>query len=398
MMTQRNEEPGNPALLKLIQERIRSQGRITFAEFMDLALYSPGLGYYMSPGEKIGPQGDYYTSTEVHSLFGEMVGRQLVQIADTFKGLPLMILEMGAGKGLLCMDILNDVRKRSPDVYHRLTYFIVEKSPVMVQQQKQRLASHLRLREDKVRWVEGLDDPMLAEGIAGFVISNELVDAFPVHRVVRQGGRLWEVYVTLKEGRLTEVLGAPSTPLLTQYFERLGIDLKDGQQAEVNLKALDWIRQVGRALNKGVVITIDYGYPAAELYSRDRPRGTFLCYYKHRVSENPYIRVGWQDMTAHVDFTSLALAGREAGLQFLGYTTQEYFLISLGIAQEMETRLASYPEGQVRERELAALKHLISPSGLGRVFKILIQGKGLEDLRLEGLNYRPFAAETLFSL
>jgi SAM-dependent MidA family methyltransferase len=266
----------------------------------------------------------------------------------------------------------------------------------MIQQQKQRLASPLR--EDKVRWVVGLDDPVFAGGIVGFVVSNELLDAFPVHRVVKQGGGLWEVYVTLKEGRLTEVLGAPSTPRLIQYFERLGLDLTDGHQAEVNLRALDWIRQVGSALNRGVVITIDYGYPAAELYSQDRPRGTFLCYYKHRVSENPYVRVGRQDMTAHVDFTSLALTGREAGLQVLGFTTQEYFLIGLGIDQEMEARLASHQEDQARERELAALKHLISPTGPGKVFKILIQGKGLEGLELGGLNYRPFAAETLFSL
>ena len=407
------EDLGNPALVKIIQDRILSQGRITFAKFMEMALYTPELGYYTSASEKIGLQGDYYTSTDLHPLFGEMVGLQLAQIAEsellalperapsqTSGGLAsdCLIIEMGAGKGVLCQDILNYVRRKHPQFYQRLGYWIIETSPAMIQRQRDRLLAYIR--EDKVRWVDGLDHPVFSQGqgMVGFVLSNELLDSFPVHRLVKTGGVLKEVYVTLKEGRFSEVLDGPSCPDLSSYFEKLGVVLEEGQQVEVNLKALDWMRQVGRTLSQGVVITVDYGYPAAELYSPDRKRGTFLCYYKHRVSEDPYIRVGQQDMTTHVDFTSLALAGQEVGLEVAGLTNQQYFLMGLGAAQEMEARLQRHGDPQSRERELAAMKNLIAPDGLGKVFKILIQHKRLKGLKLNGLTYRPFSPEALFSL
>jgi SAM-dependent MidA family methyltransferase len=232
----------------------------------------------------------------------------------------------------------------------------------------------------------------------GFILSNELLDSFPVHRLVQKEDTLKEVYVSFQEGKFVEQLDRPSSSDLVTYFEKLGLRLEEGQQVEVNLKALDWMRQAGRALRKGVVITVDYGYAAAELYSSRRRRGTFLCYYKHRVSENPYIRVGWQDMTAHVDFTSLALAGQEVGLEVAGFTNQEYFLMSLGIAQEIEARLQQQGDSHSREQELQAMKMLITPNGLGRVFKVLVQQKGLKDLKLSGLAYRPFTPDALFSL
>ncbi len=424
-MMEHSEDLGHPDLVKIIQDRILSQGRVTFAEFMEMALYTPDLGYYTSGGEKIGLEGDYYTSTDLHPLFGEMMGRQLAQIVEKSESLalparapgqegtclpagrsedqhlvsphgPPQIIEMGAGKGILCQDILNYIRRAHPQVYQGLTYWIIEKSPNMIRRQKDRLLPYIQ--DDKVKWAAGLDHPVFSKGIIGFVLSNELLDAFPIHRLVKMGGALKEIYVTLKDGRFQEILDVPSRPDLSNYFEKLGVVLEEGQQAEVNLKALDWMRQVGRSLSQGVVITVDYGYSAAELYSPDRKRGTFLCYYQHRVSENPYIRVGRQDMTAHVDFTSLVRAGREVGLEVAGFTNQEYFLMGLGITQEMETRLQRYGDLQSREKELGAMKNLIAPDGLGRVFKILIQHKRLKGLKLDGLTYRPFSPEVLFSL
>jgi SAM-dependent MidA family methyltransferase len=398
-MMEHSEDLGHPALVKIIQDRITNQGRITFAEFMEMALYTSDLGYYTSGGEKIGLAGDYYTSTDLHPLFGEMMGRQLAQIAEMpvwSENMPLSILEIGAGKGILCQDILGYIRRAYPQVYQRLTYWIIEKSPHMIRRQKDRLLPYIQ--DDRVKWVAGLDHPAFSKGIVGFVLSNELLDAFPVHRLVKTGGALKEIYVTLKDGRFQEILDVPSRPDLSNYFKKLGVALEEGQQAEVNLKALDWMRQVGRSLSQGVVITVDYGYPAAELYTPDRKRGTFLCYYQHRVSEDPYIRVGRQDMTAHVDFTSLVRAGREVGLEVAGFTNQEYFLMGLGIAQEMETRLQRHGELQSREKELSAMKNLIAPDGLGRVYKILIQHKRLKGLTLDGLTYRPFSPEVLFSL
>jgi len=400
MTSKQMEDLGNPDLIKAIQGRISSQGRITFAEFMEMALYMRGLGYYTSGGEKIGGEGDYYTSPELHPLFGEMIGRQLAQIADVSalggSGSPLAIVEMGAGKGLLCHDILNYTRREHPKFFQRLTYLIIEKSHIMIEQQKERLAPYIQ--EDKVRWVSGLDNATFPHGIVGFVLSNELLDSFPTHRLVKKEGQLQEIYVTMRDGRFLEVLDVPSCSDLVKYFERLDIVLDEGQQVEVNLKALDWMRQVGRTLKKGVVITVDYGYPAAELYSPHRKSGTFLCYYKHRVTEDPYVRVGWQDMTAHVDYTSLARTGQEVGLEVTGFTNQEYFLVGLGITQEIENRLEQQTDRQSREQQLSAMKHLLAPNGLGRVFKILIQHKGLKDPQLAGLTYRPFGPEVLFSL
>jgi SAM-dependent MidA family methyltransferase len=403
------EDPGRPDLVKIIQDRILSQGRITFAEFMEMALYTPDLGYYTSEEEKIGREGDYYTSSDLHPLFGEMVGRQLAQIVEKSEGLawpvrgvedkmksPLMIVEMGAGKGILCEDILNYIRRAHPLFYQGLTYWIIEKSPNMIRRQKERLLPYIQ--DHKVKWVDRLDHSVFSEGLGGFVLSNELLDSFPVHRLVKTGGALKEIYVTLKGGRFQEILDAPSCTDLPDYFEKLGVILEEGQQVEVNLKALDWVRQVGRSLKQGMVITVDYGYPAAELYSPHRKRGTFLCYHKHRVSENPYVRLGRQDMTSHVDFTSLALAGQEVGLEVAGFTNQEYFLMGLGIAQEMEARLQRHQDLQSREKELAAMKNLIAPDELGRVFKVLIQHKSLKGLKLDGLAYRPFSPEVLFSL
>ncbi|MGH7273705.1 MAG: class I SAM-dependent methyltransferase [Nitrospiria bacterium] len=400
MTSKQMEDLGKPDLIKAIQGRISSQGRITFAEYMEMALYMPGLGYYTSPGEKIGGEGDYYTSPDLHPLFGEMIGRQLAQIADTSalggSACPLDIVEMGAGQGHLCQDILDYTRREHPKFFQRLSYLIIEKSHIMIEQQKERLAPYTQ--EDKVRWVSGLDNTTFPQGIIGFVLSNELLDSFPVHRLVKKDGQLQEIYVTLRDGKFSEVLDVPSCPDLIRYFERLDIVLEEGQQVEVNLKALDWMRQVGRILKKGVVITVDYGYPATELYSPDRKRGTFLCYYIHRVSEDPYVRVGWQDMTAHVDFTSLARTGQEMGLEVTGFTNQEYFLIGLGITQEIEARLGQQTDRQSREQQLIAMKHLVARTGLGKVFKILIQHKGPKDLKLAGLTYRPFPPEALLSL
>ena len=400
MTSKQMEDLGNPDLIKAIQGRISSQGRITFAEYMEMALYMRGLGYYTSGGEKIGGEGDYYTSPDLHLLFGEMIGRQLAQIADVSalggSGSPLAIVEMGAGKGLLCQDILNYISREHPKFFQCLTYLIIEKSHTMIEQQKERLAPYIQ--EDKVRWVSGLDNATFPHGIVGFVLSNELLDSFPIHRLVKKDGQLHEIYVTMRDGRFLEVLDVPSCSDLVKYFERLDIVLDEGQQVEVNLKALDWMRQLGRTLKKGVVITVDYGYPAAEFYSPHRKGGTFLCYYKHKVTEDPYVRVGWQDMTAHVDFTSLARTGQEVGLEVTGFTNQEYFLVGLGITQEIENRLEQQTDRQSREQQLSAMKHLLAPNGLGRVFKILIQHKGLKDPQLAGLTYRPFGPEVLFSL
>lgn len=380
--------PESAALKARIAAEIDRNGPIPFVRFMELALYAPELGYYTGPRRKIGREGDFYTSLDVHPVFGRLVGAQLIEMARAVPEGPYTVVEMGAGKGLLAYDVLRQVREQEPALFERLAYRIVDVSPSLVETQKALLAGFA----DRVAWHGDL------EGIGpvdGAFVSNELVDSLPHHQVVMRGGALQEVFVTHRKGRFAEVLQAPSTPALGRYFERLGIVLPEGYRTEVNLAALDWIRRVGKALRRGHVLTIDYGYPADVYYRPDRKRGTFLCHHAHQVSEDPYARVGLQDLTAHVDFTSLARAGREAGLEPVGFTDQAHFLVGLGIADRMERALAEAGGDPERADAFLAMRRLMDPQGMGRTFKVLVQEKGVASPPLSGLRFRALSVSDL---
>jgi SAM-dependent MidA family methyltransferase len=203
--------------------------------------------------------------------------------------------------------------------------------------------------------------------------------------VVLQQGRLRELYVTEKDGEFREQWGDPSDPRIASYFSSLECSLEEGQRAEVNLRALEWMEEVARNLRKGFVLTIDYGYPAYELYTPHRSEGTLLCYFQHRVSENPYERLGEQDITSHVNFTSLIRKGEEEGLRFTGLVPQYRFLFGVGLLEEMESLGKSMSDEEALQMRLS-IKHLIEPeTGMGEVFKVLIQHKGIERPELDGL-------------
>src|SRR5439155_20439861 len=290
-------------------------------------------------------EGDYYTSLDVHPIFAALVGRQVAQAADDMVSSgEFTIVEMGAGKGRLAEQLLNTYRRDHPEILARLRYLLVERSPAMLELQQQRLRE-LMGAGVRIDWASSLD-AVPADSITGVFLSNELVDAFPVHRVVKRPSGLREIYVGWEKdpspcpspgapvapqnatghgerrarGRFVEIEAPPFSPGLEAYFARLGISLEVGQQAEVNLQALDWMRQVGVRLRRGLVVTIDYGHAAVDLFAPARRTGTLLGYYRHTVSDSPYVRVGQQDLTAHVDFTSLALAGQDVGLEVSGFT------------------------------------------------------------------------------
>jgi SAM-dependent MidA family methyltransferase len=287
-------------------------------------------------------------------------------------------LEQGAGRGSLAFDILQALEHA--DGLPPWTYLIVETSPAMIAQQRKLLAPFASA--GRVEWAGAL--PALP--INGCVWSNELVDAFPVHRVVRRAGGLREIYVTLAGEQFVEQEDAPSTSALDAYLHRLGVTLAEGQQAEINLAAIDWMRAVGRAIRRGYVLTIDYGYPADELYDGARRRGTLLAYHQHRVNEAFYERIGRQDLTAHVDFTTLAWAGRDVGLEVEGFTDQTRFLLGLGAHEAAERVLAAASDDADRERTLAGIRGLLDPQDMGRVFKVLIQRKDVPPIRLRSLS------------
>ena len=372
-------------LQQIIAEEIKAKGPLPFARFMGHCLYHPQYGYYASGRGRRGREGDYYTSPTVHPIFGALMGRQLVQMWRILGAGAFEIVEMGGGEGYLCLDILNYLQQEEPQCYDLLLYRMVERSPVVIERQRRLLASH----EARVAWHR--PEEMANQEVQRCFLSNELVDSFPVHRVVMKAGALQEVYVDLDKGEFKEVQADPSTPELVGYFRRLGIRLAEGQQAEVNLEAARWIQRVAKGLARGFVITIDYGYPADEFYSPLRPAGTFLCYQGHKALSDPYTHLGLQDMTSHVDFTSLIAAGEEVGLKCTGLVPQYRFLFALGILE----RLAQLGKGKGEEEALnerLTIKNLILPGGLGECFKVLIQHKGIAKPQLEGLK-RPLKGD-----
>jgi len=382
---------GHPALIDAIVSEITASGAIPFVRFMELALYHPQHGYYMRPPEsgteRIGWFGDFYTSSDVHPILGQALAKQAEQI-DALLGQsdPFTVVELGPGKGLLAEHFLSACQRDFASFSRRLRYVLIERSPAMRAAQQRQLRPWLD-QPGRVTWVEETSS-LAPASVVGLIFSNELPDAFPVHRVQMAGGELKEVFVDYQDGRFVEQLKPLSLPALGSYLARLGITLPEGYRTEINLHALDWIKQVADSLCRGVVVTIDYGHSAQDLYGIDRSKGTLLCYCSQMASEDPYVRVGLQDMTAHVDFTSLALIGKEAGLSMTGFTNQMSFLMGLGVEEMLDRWEPESPQ-------FRAAIHLLKPEGMGRTFKILVQHKGIERPSLDGLKFKPFFGEAL---
>ncbi|MBD2571077.1 class I SAM-dependent methyltransferase [Anabaena lutea] len=382
----------HPALCQAIANRIvtNPQKRITFAEYMDMVLYHPEYGYYSSDTVKIGFQGgDFFTSSSLGNDFGELLAVQFFQMWQILgQPTPFSLVEMGAGFGILASHILNYLKLQHPDFFTVLEYIIIEKSPSLRQEQQQ------RLQDQNVRWCN-LEE-IAPNSIIGCFFSNELVDAFPVHQFTLEAGELREIYVTTSQNltpetpsllgeksniEFIEVLGEPSTPQLAAYFDLVEIELSqstyaDGYRSEINLAALDWLSIVADCLQRGYVLTIDYGYPSSRYYNPRRSQGTLQCYYHHRHHDNPYINIGRQDITAHVDFTALESWGKKCGLNSVGWTQQGLFLMALGLGERLATLSSqNQPLSQVLNRR-EALHQLISPTGLGS-FGVLVQSKEL---------------------
>ena len=374
------EQVDDGALRGIISDRIRERGKIPFAEFMAACLYEPGLGYYTSAGRKVGVEGDFYTSINVHRVFGRLIAREICRMWEVM-GCPasFTVVEAGAGHGQLAKDVLDTIREVNGELYDILAFGLVEAEPSLAEVQQALLADHL----PKLSWHTPAD---LAEGrlrFTGCLYSNELIDSFPIHLVEMTPEGLREVFVTVEGDRFAETLAPPSTPELEAYLARLGITLEPGHRTEINLKALRWIEAAAGALERGFVLTIDYGYLAPELYGPMRRNGTLLCYWRHTIEEDPFVRVGCQDMTSHVDFTTLAERGAACGLQKVWYGEQYRFLVATGLMEEMMALEAAARSDEERLKIRLTLKKLVLPEGgMGDTFKILVQAKGVENPRL----------------
>lgn len=357
-------------LREWLQGEIDRQGGITFSEFMANCLYHPQHGYYQSSKPRIGRQGDFFTSSSVHRVFGTLVARQLVDMWRHMGGGAFVIVEQGPGEGHLALDILDELQSSEPDLYRDLRYLLVEQNVVSRQRQGELLQGH----QEKVEWA--LEEEL--ELFSGCLLSNELVDAFPVHVVEKRGGELQEVFVVNSDNGFVEELREPSSPDLKAHLDWLGRGPVEGNRAEINLEAVRWIHRAADRLQRGFVLTIDYGYPSEELFAPHRRQGTLLCYDKHQANDNPYQNAGGQDITTHVDFGALQKAGEEAGLQPLWFGEQYRFLMGLGFIEELMA-LQATEQDPLRQRQLRlSLKNLIMPEGgMGDTFKVLVQGKGV---------------------
>jgi SAM-dependent MidA family methyltransferase len=388
---------GNPKLIQKLIEEIVDHGLMTFARFMEHTLYDKEYGYYMkqavepdqSSRDRIGWDGDFFTAPELSPILAKTLVRQVLEIdAQLGNPSPFTFVEMGGGNGTFAADFLQHCQIISPDFFSRLSYSLVERSPSLQSLQQSCIGEAMgNWGESQLSWVSSVEQ-LDAESVIGVMFSNELVDAFPVHRVAFHKDHLQEIFVDYVEGQFVERLGRLSSPKLEDYVDQHHIVLQEGQASELHLAAEQWVSQVARVLRKGAMITIDYGHTGSDYYEANRKDGTLLCYYQHTVSTNPYTRVGEQDMTAHVNFSALAKAGNECGLSSVGFTTLANWLMGLGVeefAQDEDTE----------SKEVQALSQLLRPNGMGTTFKVLVQTKGIEPMPLQGLRYRAFFDDVL---
>jgi len=359
-------------LSETIKEKIFKEGNISFREFMEMALYHPEMGYYTSEGNKIGTQGDYYTSPDITPILGEMIGKQLEEMWIILDKKPFSVVEYGAGDGSLCKDILLYL-KNNTEFYNDLTYYIIEKSPAALEKEK-------RLLTEKVQWIDSLGS---VAPINGCILSNEVLDNFSVHRVVMKED-LMEVYTGYEDG-FFEVLKQAPKPL-KEYFEELNVLLPYGFCTEVNLEALSWLNDIANGLQKGFVLTIDYGYPSHELYRYDRRAGTLVCYSRHRLHDNLYSNIGNQDITTHVNFSALCHWGLKYGLDYCGFIHQSYFLLALGLNEYLR-KTEEKEHGDYLNDEQKAFFIDTFMVDIGNKLKVLIQQKGLPPQKLLGLKF-----------
>jgi SAM-dependent MidA family methyltransferase len=368
-------------LMRQIKRAIEvANGAIPFDRYMDMALYAPGLGYYVAGSRKFGEQGDFITAPEVSPLFAQCLARQIEPVLMQIEA--GNVLEFGAGSGVLAADLLMELEQlgRLPSGYQ-----ILELSPELRMRQCETLQSRVPHLLPRVNWLD-----KMPSGFNGVVIANEVLDALPVSRFRISNGAVEECFVICDEEGFREYFDKPVTPGLEAavegIFETHG-ELPTGYVSEINLRQSAWISALAKAMDLGVAILIDYGYCRAEYYHPQRAQGTLMCHYRHRAHNDAFRWVGLQDITSQVDFTALARDAIRAGFRLGGYTTQAHFLIANGL----DALLAdSDPNDLSRHMILVqGVKRLTLPSEMGERFKVLGLLKGL-DINLQGFSLRDF--------
>lgn len=354
------------ALKEKILSQIQSTGPMTFYEFMKLCLYDKDFGYYTKP-DRIGVRGDYVTSSHCTPLFSRLIANQILELWELLERNDFFLVEMGAGAGFSAIDILSYLKKSS--IYEKIKYVIVEQNPAARERYEKSLADF----SDKIIWIDSIKRLDLFNGC---VFSNELLGAFPVHVIQKDSDEFSEIYVDAHKGILIERTGPLSSDLLMDYIaKKIPSGLPDGYRTDVNLGIKPWLSDISEHLNKGFVLTIDYGHTAREFFDPVRNRGTLMCYKVHRVFEDFFAFPGEQDITAHVNFSDLHHAGLELGFFTLGYAQQWAFLGSLDFEKTLKE---TYSNITPFSPEMAGIKMLIFPQGMGLSHKVMLQAKNVD--------------------
>lgn len=345
-------------------------GLISFKRFMEMALYEPGLGYYSAGARKIGADGDFITSPEISSLFSFCLARQCEQIMRLLGG--SSILEIGAGTGVMAADVLAELGRREclPE-----KYFILETSADLRQRQQQLLTAKIPELLNRVEWLESLPD----KPFKGVILANEVLDALPVERVVMIDDTLYELQVGWCDGVFCwdrKLADSDLTDHVDLILKQLDVCWSDGYSTEINTGVVAWIASLADILEQGVMIFVDYGYSGHEYYHPQRSDGTLLCHYRHHVHADPFSYIGLQDITASVDFTAVAQAAVNAGLDVKGFTTQAHFLLSCGLDEFVS--LSATDDKKLLQTGRQA-KLLILPGEMGERFKVIALGRNIQE-------------------
>ena len=347
----------NKLIQHIRQEITQSGGSISFARFMELALYAPGLGYYSAGSHKFGAGGDFITAPEISPLFAKCIARQCQQVLKETGGAD--ILEIGAGSGKLASDLLKELDQL--DSLPR-NYFILEISADLRERQQQQIKNECSHLFARVKWLDKLPETSMR----GIILANEVLDAMPVNCFKIVENKIKERCVSFAENNFHWHITEPRTSELSR---QVGViqkecELYNGYESEVNLLLDMWVRTLADSLQQGLMLLIDYGYGRREFYHPDRYRGTLMCYYQHHRHDDPFMLVGLQDITAHVDFTAVAESAVNSGLRVAGYTTQTSFLLACGLL-ELASQDLSEREGFSAKSGDQDANHAFANGGTG---------------------------------
>ena len=403
------------SLRQQIEQEIRQRGPIPFSRYMQLCLYDPSHGYYSRNAQQFGKAGDFYTSSDVHAVFGRLLARQFDEIWQALdRPAAIEILELGPGRGFFARDLLDWSRKKFPNFFAAQTYTLQESSPALRAKLEEILREHLdsgrahvgadafvrpaeRSSADALVWGRA-PSPVQAERSSApagvyrtltpeaplIVFANEFFDALPVEILSPHG----KLHLALDDHRLREIW-LPPLPEELDYLDRYGVHPEANERIEIFIQAQHWMLQIARSIERGVLAVVDYGYTRNQQLA-GRHRGTLLAYQNHSASPDPYQAPGEQDLTAHVNFTALAAACEQAGMQVEKLRTQAQFLMGIGETTQFADAFEDCRILQERAKVALQLKHLVTPIGMGETFQVLIANRGIDAKKiaaLSGLNF-----------